>query len=76
MNPSEIKFTAEEGKRKGCRGCLFEPEHSSVCHAACAEAKRRGLPDCDSTGPTGKSVIYVLVPVDERQQDLFNEQGI
>lgn len=50
-----------------CVGCIFEKERSSVCHAAGAEAKRRGLDDCEA------GFIYVAVAVDPRQTDLFKE---
>lgn len=74
MNPAEIRFAAQpkrvhrfDDEDEGCRGCLFERERSKVCFAACAEAIKRGLPDCDT------GFIFVRVEVDPRQQDLFGE---
>lgn len=65
MNISTTQFKAQPAT--SCRGCLFEPEHSATCKAACAEAAKRGLPDCDDA----KGYIYVLDEVDPRQIPLI-----
>lgn len=64
MTPAEIRFTAQPAT--SCRGCLFEPEHSTTCKQACAEAAKRGLPDCDDA----KGYIYVADETDPRQMSL------
>lgn len=72
MNISELKFTAKEmPMRDTCKGCLFEPERSSTCYQAAEAAKLRNLPDCEYPTATGKRIIYVAMPVDERQLDLL-----
>lgn len=53
----------------GCAGCMFADQHSSVCRVAGAEAKRRGLDDCEA------GFVYVTVKTDPRQIDLFAEVG-
>ncbi len=75
MNPAEILFAAQpkrvsrfDDEDDGCRGCLFEKERSAVCHQAGAEAKRRQVEDCEA------GFIYVLVKVDPRQRDLFDDK--
>ncbi len=64
MNAAKIKFKAQPAT--SCRGCIFEPENSATCKAACAEAAKRGLPDCDDA----KGFIYVMDEVDPRQMPL------
>lgn len=71
MNPAEIKFTVAKGRPRSCAGCLFEHERASVCRIASEEAVKRQLQDCEYPDAAGHSIIYVAVPVDERQQDLF-----
>jgi hypothetical protein len=61
-----MQFTTAPGK--GCKGCLFEHERSTVCHEAARVAVRAGQPDCEYSG-----LIYVAVVVDERQLDLLQE---
>lgn len=62
MNPLNIAFGIQEAKTKNsCKGCLFEDEHSLICHAACAEALKRNLPDCDEINERGKRVIYIEI---------------
>ena len=65
MNAATIQFRAQPAT--SCRGCMFEPEHSATCKAACAEAAKRGLPDCDDA----KGYIYVLDETDLRQMPLI-----
>jgi hypothetical protein len=72
MNIYEIKFTAKEmPMRDTCKGCLFEPERSAICYQAVEAAKLRDLPDCEYPTANGKRIIYVAMPVDERQIDLL-----
>lgn len=72
MDPAHIQFAAKPHKENffadeddRCKGCCFEHERSSVCHAAEVEALKRGLPSCE----TGN--VYVIVKQDPRQTDLF-----
>jgi hypothetical protein len=65
MDPATIMFAAVAAKKGCCACCLFENERSTVCHAAGAEAKRRGVEDCEA------GYIYVLVERDARQLDLI-----
>jgi len=73
LDPTRIVFAAHP-KRSNffdedddpCRGCLFEKERSSVCHAAEAEAVKRRLPSCEL------GFVYKEVKQDPRQQDLFS----
>lgn len=74
MNPAEILFAAQtkrvnrlDDEDDGCKGCLFEHERSTVCHQAGAEAKRRGIEDCEA------GFVYVRVQIDPRQLDIFGE---
>jgi hypothetical protein len=71
MDPCLVTFKAAKGRPRSCSGCLFEHERASVCRIASAEAVKRGLPDCEYPDAEGRSIIYVAVPVDERQGDLF-----
>lgn len=66
-HPKRSNFFDEEDDQ--CRGCVFEKERSSVCHAAGKEAKLRGIDDCEA------GFIYVAVKVDVRQGDLFSSCG-
>jgi hypothetical protein len=69
MDPKTVSFGIQQAKTKNsCKGCLFDGEHSTVCHAACAEAKLRNLPDCDDINERGKRVIYI--EIDPRQLDI------
>lgn len=54
----------------GCQGCMFNGQHSSVCHVAGEQAKARGLPDCEDVGD---GYVYVPVKVDPRQMDLLGD---
>jgi hypothetical protein len=72
LDPARIIFTAVRRPTSlldedddPCAGCLFVRERSQVCHKACAEAKLRGLPDCDD------GWTYAAVKIDPRQVDLF-----
>ncbi len=72
MNPAELTFTAiDAARKKSCKGCAFEHEHSSVCHAAEAQAKLRGMPSCEEAGENKKGYIYVIAPTNIRQFDMF-----
>lgn len=72
MDLSKIKFADAEAKsKKSCKGCAFEFERSTVCHDVAAAAKERGIADCEVLRENGKGTIYVIVPVDDRQQTIF-----
>lgn len=71
VDPLKTKFTAAHGK--GCKNCIFNHERSTVCHQAAKEALARGMPDCEYKDQNGKSVIYIAVEIDVRQQELFDE---
>ncbi len=66
MNPTTIQFRARVSRKQSCSGCLFIDQKAETCHAACAEAVKRGLPDCDDA----KGYIYVADEVDPRQLSL------
>lgn len=69
MDPTSIAFGIQEARmKKSCKGCILEKQPSKVCFAACAEAVRRGLPDCDELNERGKRVIYI--EIDPRQLDI------
>lgn len=72
LDPKRVQFATQlrpqallDEDDDPCKGCIFEKERSSVCHAAGAEAKLRGIEDCEA------GFIYVAVKVDPRQCDLF-----
>ncbi len=65
MQPAQMQFTTAPGK--GCKGCLFEHERSTVCHEVARVALRANLPDCEYSG-----IIYVAKVVDTRQLDLVD----
>jgi len=67
MKPADTQVTTAPGK--SCRGCIWEYEHSSVCHEVARVARLANLPDCEYS-----NLIYVLKPVDDRQLELI-EQG-
>jgi len=62
--PSNTQVTTAPGK--SCRGCIWENEHSSVCHEVARVARLAKLPDCEYS-----NLIYVLKPIDERQLELI-----
>lgn len=68
MKPGEIQFTTAPGK--GCKGCLFENERSTVCHEVARVALRANLPDCEY-----EKIVYVAKPIDDRQLDLLEGAG-
>lgn len=69
MSASTIRFTAKEVEpRDGCKGCIFEPEHSRVCHEAVIIAKALDLPDCEYPSKTGQRVIYVRDKISDPRQ--------
>jgi hypothetical protein len=70
MSPANIRFTAKVSRKQSCAGCLFIDQKAETCHAACAEAVKRGLPDCDDS----KGYIYVEDVTDPRQIDLLGVQ--
>lgn len=60
------KLAAEDAG--ACAGCCFRGQLSKVCKAASAAAVRAGLPDCDDVDrETGRTFVYVLIPIDPRQ---------
>jgi hypothetical protein len=63
MRPADTQVTTAPGK--SCRGCIWEHEHSSVCHEVARVAVLAKLPDCEYS-----NLIYVLKPVDTRQLEL------
>ena len=68
MKAAGAHFTAiEQPDADECKGCLFEREHTTECHAAAIEAKRLDLPDCEDRAPSGNGYIYVLTKTDPRQ---------
>ncbi len=72
LDPATLQFRAVDAPRKkSCRHCAFELEHSSVCHAAEAEARKRGMQSCEEAGDKGRGYIYVLAPTNARQFDMF-----
>ena len=64
--PEAIQFTARPAK--GCRGCLFDGQHSSVCDRACQAAERAELDHCE------RGFIYVAKPTDPRQVSLIEQE--
>ena len=79
MDPTRIQFREqvrplvedEDNGGLNCRGCLFHRQPARVCRAAEAEARKRGLRDCDAEDQFGEVVIYVAADVDPRQMDLI-----
>jgi hypothetical protein len=72
LDPARIIFAASfrpmkllDDPDEWCIGCMFMKERSEVCHKAEEEAKKRGLPSCES------GHIYVAVKTDPRQLDIF-----
>jgi len=72
LDPARIIFAASRRPMSlldedddPCQGCIFMRERSEVCHKAAAEAKLRGLPDCENDW------VYVHVKIDPRQLDIF-----
>lgn len=78
-DPLKTQFAVEhvtpDDPMDACAGCLFEHEKSHVCSVVQQQAKMRGLADCEYPDAQRRSIIYVRVAVDPRQQDLFNQQG-
>jgi hypothetical protein len=69
VDPTNIAFGIQEARmKKSCKGCIFDKQSVKVCFAACAEAIKRGLPDCDALNERGKRVVYV--EIDPRQLDI------
>lgn len=72
LDPTALTFSAVDAPRKmSCRFCAFELENSSVCHAAEAEAKKRGMKSCEEVGENKKGYIYVIAPTNVRQFGMF-----
>ncbi|AWL03383.1 hypothetical protein ACFOHT_04765 [Massilia oculi] len=65
MSPESLQFTTRPAK--GCRGCLFQHQHSSICDRACTVAQRAELEHCE------RGFIYVAKPVDPRQVSLIEK---
>ncbi len=59
LRPEELQFEAKQAK--GCSGCLFEKQRSSVCRQANAVARLASIADCDF------GFIYVAREQDPRQ---------
>lgn len=69
MDPANMAFGIQEARmKKSCKGCVFIKQPVAVCFQACAEAVKRGLPDCDAINERGKRVVYI--DVDPRQMDI------
>jgi len=72
LDPAHIIFAASRRPMSlldedddPCQGCIFMRERREVCHKAEEEAKKRGLPSCES------GHVYVEVKTDPRQLDIF-----
>jgi len=70
INPSTVRYKAQEAAAPSCDGCLFE-RSVGVCSTAAALAVANDQPDCDDRSPAGKTYIYVLDKSDPRQLDLI-----
>jgi len=70
VNPSTVRFKAQEANAPSCEGCLFE-RSVGVCSSAAALAVANDQPDCDDRSPGGMTYIYVLDHSDPRQLDLI-----
>lgn len=70
INPSTVRFKAQEANSPSCEGCLFESS-VGVCLSAAALAVSNDQPDCDDRSPGGMTYIYVLDKSDPRQLDLI-----
>jgi hypothetical protein len=60
LEPEMMQFTQRAAVR-GCRGCVFNGQWSTVCKRAGVVAVRAGLRDCED------DVIYVASKIDVRQ---------
>lgn len=70
VNPSTVRYKAQEATAPSCEGCLFE-RSVGVCSTAAALAVANDQPDCDDRSPGGMTYIYVLDKSDPRQLDLI-----
>lgn len=70
VNPSTVRFKAQEANAPSCEGCLFE-RSVGVCSTAAALAVANDQPDCDDRSPAGMTYIYVRDKSDPRQLDLI-----
>lgn len=70
MDPASMQFRAVLAREdaRDCAGCMFKGQPSKVCVRAGHIAVRAGMQDCEERDTaTGRTFIYVPVPVDPRQ---------
>lgn len=79
LDPARIQFDVQlrpvlddpDNRGLNCHGCIFNRQPAKVCRIAEAEARKRGLRDCDAVDQFGDIAIYVRVEVDPRQIDIM-----